>query len=125
MFRASISSWPRAFPKKNSLSILQFHYKIQEIIRENISTLFSIIKEEIMFGFKRKKGQGMTEYIIIVGLIALSAIVIVSLFGQQIKAGFASMTRSISGQASTTKTTAVTQANTEETQRGNLAQYRK
>ncbi|MBN2144839.1 MAG: hypothetical protein JW774_09475 [Candidatus Aureabacteria bacterium] len=78
-----------------------------------------------MFGFKRKKGQGMTEYIIIVGLIALSAIVIVSLFGQQIKAGFASMTRSISGQASTTKTTAVTQANTEETQRGNLAQYRK
>jgi Flp pilus assembly pilin Flp len=77
-----------------------------------------------MLGFKRKKGQGMTEYIIIVGLIALSAIVIVSLFGQQIKAGFASMTRSISGQASAVKTTAVTAANTDENSRGNLSQYK-
>lgn len=50
-----------------------------------------------LLGMKRKQGQGMTEYIIIVGLIALSAIVIVALFGKQIKAQFSGMTTALSG----------------------------
>lgn len=52
-----------------------------------------------LFGIRRKQGQGMTEYIIIVGLIALSAIVIVALFGKQIKAQFSGMTTALSGKA--------------------------
>ena len=50
-----------------------------------------------LLGIKRIKGQGMTEYIIIVGLIALSAIIIVALFGKQIKAQFSGMTTALSG----------------------------
>ena len=34
---------------------------------------------------KQQKGQGMTEYIIIVALIAVSAIGVYSLFGQTIR----------------------------------------
>ena len=43
-----------------------------------------------------KKGQGMTEYIIIVALIAIAAIGIYALFGEQIR----SVVSSIGGQLS-------------------------
>lgn len=58
-----------------------------------------------LLGLRKKKGQGMTEYIIIVGLIALSAIVIVALFGKQIKAQFAGMTGAMSGDNASSKVT--------------------
>ena len=38
---------------------------------------------------KGRRGQGMTEYIIIVALIAIAAIGVVSLFGDNIRALFA------------------------------------
>ena len=72
----------------------------------------------------RQDGQGMTEYIIIVGLIALAAIVVVSLFGQQIKAQFAAMAKALTGQDATVSTTASTQAQTQANTRGKLNQYK-
>ena len=50
-----------------------------------------------MRNLKRKQGQGMTEYIIIIAIIAIGAILIVGLFGQQIKNVFAGMTGSLGG----------------------------
>ena len=46
----------------------------------------------------RKSGQGMTEYIIIIAIIAIGAILIVGLFGTQIKEVFAGMGASLGGQ---------------------------
>ncbi|MEI6218295.1 MAG: hypothetical protein WCP86_05305 [bacterium] len=36
----------------------------------------------------RKRGQGMTEYIIIIAIVAIGAIAIIGLFGKQIKHAF-------------------------------------
>ena len=36
----------------------------------------------------RKKGQGMTEYIIIVAIVAIAAIAVIGLFGSDIKEAF-------------------------------------
>lgn len=75
-----------------------------------------------LFGINRKKGQGMTEYIIIVGLIALSAIVIIALFGKQIKQQFSGMTKALSGETAQVKSHA-TEAQTEADQQNQLKQY--
>ncbi|EKD28139.1 MAG: hypothetical protein ACD_79C00420G0006, partial [uncultured bacterium] len=58
-------------------------------------------------------GQGMTEYIILVVLIALCAIVVVSLFGKQEKSQFAGMTKALSGEDAIVDTSAVKQAEAE------------
>jgi len=53
-----------------------------------------------MVQFKRQKnqlGQGMTEYIIIVALVAVAAIGIYSAFGNTIKSQMAVMTGEIAG----------------------------
>lgn len=44
-----------------------------------------------------KAGQGMTEYIIILAIIAIGAILIIGLFGKQIKATFGKSTSAMSG----------------------------
>ena len=44
----------------------------------------------------KKKGQGMTEYILIVALIALVAVASIQLFGEKIKAKFTSLADTIS-----------------------------
>ena len=44
-----------------------------------------------------RKGQGMTEYIIVVALIAVAAIGVVSLFGDNIRALFATSANSLAG----------------------------
>ena len=46
----------------------------------------------------RKSGQGMTEYIIIIAIIAIGAILIVGLFGQQIKEVFTGMGGALAGE---------------------------
>ncbi len=46
---------------------------------------------------RSKKGQGMTEYIIIVALIAIAAIMIFTLFGDQIRNVVGGMGDQISG----------------------------
>jgi Flp pilus assembly pilin Flp len=44
---------------------------------------------------KNQTGQGMTEYILIVALIAVAVIVAVKLFGTSVKTGFDSATTQI------------------------------
>ncbi|WP_076410099.1 Flp family type IVb pilin [Shewanella sp. UCD-KL12] len=66
---------------------------------------------------KKQRGQGMTEYIIIVALIAVSAIGVYSFFGQTIRNQVAGLSAEMSGtsadaqigaaQASATTATAV------------------
>ncbi|WP_144211112.1 Flp family type IVb pilin [Shewanella donghaensis] len=55
-----------------------------------------------MFKIKQK-GQGMTEYIIIVALIAVSAIGVYSFFGQTIRNQVAGLSAEMSGQDSQTQ----------------------
>jgi pilus assembly protein Flp/PilA len=54
---------------------------------------------------KRDNGQGMTEYIIIVALIAIAAIGVVTVFGQNIRAIFGASTASLAGDVSATAKT--------------------
>ena len=45
----------------------------------------------------RQRGQGMTEYIIIVALIAIAAIGVVTVFGQDIRTLFGASTNALAG----------------------------
>ena len=53
---------------------------------------------------RRKSGQGMTEYIVIVALVAVGAILIVMLFGTQIKETFHRITGTVGGQSTDAST---------------------
>jgi len=48
---------------------------------------------------RRQHGQGMTEYIIIVALIAIAAIGVYSFFGQTVRQQTAGMAKELSGQS--------------------------
>ena len=48
----------------------------------------------------KKKGQGMTEYIIIVALIAVAAITVVTAFGNQIRELFFTSGKQLAGDSS-------------------------
>lgn len=54
----------------------------------------------------RQRGQGMTEYIIIVALIAVAAIAAFQYFGQTIRAQTSGIANEVSGQSATTAITA-------------------
>jgi Flp pilus assembly pilin Flp len=59
----------------------------------------------------RQRGQGMTEYIIIVALIAVAAIGVYSYFGQTIKSQTSGMAQELAGKgAATEQAKAVTAA---------------
>lgn len=47
---------------------------------------------------KRRRGQGMTEYIIIVALVAIAAIGVVTIFGDNIRDLFAGATNALAGE---------------------------
>lgn len=47
----------------------------------------------------RQRGQGMTEYVIIVALIAISAILVVTMFGGSLRAQFAGASTELSGES--------------------------
>jgi len=47
---------------------------------------------------KRQLGQGMTEYIIIVALVAVAAIAVYQFFGQVLRAQTAAMAKEIAGE---------------------------
>ena len=51
---------------------------------------------------KRQTGQGMTEYIIIVALIAVAAIGVYSFFGTTVKSQTAAMANELAGKSATT-----------------------
>ena len=58
---------------------------------------------------RKRSGQGMTEYIIIVALIAIAAIGVVALFGDNIRALFATSGNALAGnENSTAKTSEAT-----------------
>ncbi len=46
---------------------------------------------------QKKSGQGMTEYIIVLAIIAIGAILIIGLFGKQIKSTFGKSTSALAG----------------------------
>lgn len=46
---------------------------------------------------RRKRGQGMTEYIIVIAIVAIGAILIIGVFGKQIKNTFARIAMALSG----------------------------
>ena len=50
---------------------------------------------------RRQDGQGMTEYIIIVALIAIAAIGVVTVFGDNIRRIFGTSANALSGASST------------------------
>ena len=51
----------------------------------------------MLMKLRGRRGQGMTEYIIIVALIAIAAIGVVSLFGDNIRALFATSANALAG----------------------------
>lgn len=58
--------------------------------------------ERIRKMLRRERGQGMTEYIIIVALIAIAAIGIVTVFGNNIRALFTASSKAITGETGVT-----------------------
>ena len=52
----------------------------------------------MLMRLRGRKGQGMTEYIIIVALIAIAAIGVVSLFGDNIRKLFATSANALAGE---------------------------
>ena len=58
---------------------------------------------------RRIKGQGLTEYIIIVALIAIASIVAVSYFGSSVKASFLALGSDLVGGAPVNRTDVVQQ----------------
>jgi len=59
-----------------------------------------------MTTMRKQLGQGMTEYIIIVALIAIAAIGVYSYFGQTVRNQTAGMAKELSGQTATAQITA-------------------
>ena len=47
----------------------------------------------------KRSGQGMTEYIIIVALVAIASIAVLTIFGDQIRELFSSSTKNLQGNA--------------------------
>jgi len=71
------------------------------------------IKFNKRIGGKKQLGQGMTEYIIIVALVAIAAIGVYSAFGRTLQAQVAQITNGVAGSTSgvsTNKGVATTEA---------------
>jgi pilus assembly protein Flp/PilA len=76
---------------------------------------------------KRQRGQGMTEYIIIVALIAVAAIGVYSYFGRTVRDQTAGMAQEVAGVDASAQianaATAATTANTQADKAKGLAAY--
>lgn len=55
---------------------------------------------------RNRKGQGLTEYIIVVALVAIAAIGIVNIFGNQLRNQFATIVAAMSGSSLTVESLA-------------------
>ena len=74
-------------------------------------------------GFERnRKGQGLTEYIIIVALVAVAGIGIVNIFGNQLRNQFLTIVKAMSGSTTGTVKSLAGAAATEANQK-NLSTY--
>ncbi len=58
--------------------------------------------QQRLSGRRLQRGQGMTEYIIIVALVAIAAIAVYSFFGQAVRGQMASITSQLAGSAGAT-----------------------
>jgi Flp pilus assembly pilin Flp len=66
------------------------------------TTMKKLNKKQLM---KKARGQGMTEYIIIVALIAIAAIGVITLFGDNIRKLFGASADALAGEESVTPET--------------------
>ncbi len=71
---------------------------------------------------KNRNGQGLTEYIIIVALVAVAGIGIVNIFGNQLRNQFNTIVRAMSGSETKTVESLAGKAGTEANQK-NLSTY--
>lgn len=55
------------------------------------------------YRFARQCGQAMTEYVIVVALVAVAAIAVYQLFGQAVRSQTAAMVREIAGEDGSTE----------------------
>lgn len=79
----------------------------------HVSSRVRVPARPVSAGARRLRGQGMTEYIIVVALIAVAAIGVYTLFGQTIRNQTAGLALEVSGQtASTAISAAQTNADT-------------
>ena len=71
---------------------------------------------------KNRKGQGLTEYIIIVALVAIAGIGIVNIFGNQLRNQFHTIVKAMAGSETGTVQSLAGKAGTEANQK-NLSTY--
>ena len=71
---------------------------------------------------KNRKGQGLTEYIIIVALVAVAGIGIVNIFGNQLRNQFHTIISAMAGSQTKTVESLADKAGTETNQK-NLSTY--
>ena len=71
---------------------------------------------------KNRKGQGLTEYIIVVALVAIAGIGIVNIFGNQLRNQFNTIVRAMAGSTTATVESLAGKAGTEANQK-NLSTY--
>lgn len=69
-----------------------------------------------------RSGQGLTEYIIVVALVAIAAIGVVNLFGNQLRNQFATIVAAMSG-SSDRKVESLAEPARQESNRKNLSNY--
>lgn len=70
----------------------------------------------------RSKGQGLTEYIIVVALVAIAAIGIVNIFGNQLRNQFSTIITAMSG-SSQKKVESLADSARQETNKKTLSDY--
>lgn len=80
---------------------------IQSVSRRRLSSR-SVSRRKL--GKRRIRGQGLTEYIIVVALIGIGAVAAVSNFGEAVQTQFANMGSGLNGKAEMTDFTAHTAA---------------
>ena len=71
---------------------------------------------------KDRTGQGLTEYIIVVALVAIAGIGIVNIFGNQLRNQFYTIVKAMSGSETATVKSLADKAGTEANQK-NLSTY--
>ena len=72
----------------------------------------------------KQLGQGMTEYIVIVALIAIVAITVFNIFGDVVRTQVADMASELGGGTATGSAAAVTKAGTESTKDYGLTDFK-
>ena len=71
---------------------------------------------------RNRKGQGLTEYIVVVALVAVAGIGIVNIFGNQLRNQFHTIVKAMSGSTTATVESLAGKAGTEANQK-NLSTY--